>query len=142
MRDIAKVVNVTHGDTGTVLHNRWKGIVQRCNDPGAIRWREYGGRGIENRFGSYEAFKAWALASGYEPGLTIDRIDVNGHYEPSNCRWIPASEQAANTRRTVRIEWQGETLHASEWARRFGCNYQTILRRHRSGRSIDGGSPR
>lgn len=139
LRENVRVINVTHGDTGAALYNRWKGIVQRCTDPKSTRWPRYGGRGIENRFDSYEAFKAWALANGFAPGLTIDRIDVDGHYEPRNCRWIAAAEQQANTTRSVRIEWRGETLHASEWARRLGCSYTTVLRRHRAGRPIDGG---
>ncbi len=134
--------NTTHGDSRSPLYRRYMNIVQRCTDPGAIRWPEYGGRGIENRFGSYEAFKAWALANGYEPELTIDRIDVDGHYEPGNCRWIPAREQATNTRRTVRVEWQGESLCAAEVARRIGCSPGTVVRRHRLGAPLDQPLPR
>jgi len=129
--------NTTHGDSRSPLYRRYKNIVQRCTYPGAIRWREYGGRGIENRFGSYEAFKAWALTNGYAPELTIDRIDVNGHYGPDNCRWIPASAQQSNTRRTVRVEWGGEVLCAADVARRVGCSPSAVVRRHRRGAPLD-----
>jgi hypothetical protein len=127
----------THGDSKSNLYNRYRSIVQRCSDPKTIGYLRYGGRGIQNRFGSYSAFKEWALQSGYRRELTIDRIDVNGHYEPANCRWIPLSEQAANTRSVIRITWQGETMHASAWARRLGCSYSAVLRRYRANKPID-----
>ncbi len=84
------------------LYNSWRAMKYRCNSKSSNRYYTYGGRGIKvcdewNK--SFAAFREWSLANGYREDLTIDRIDVDGNYEPSNCRWIPPNEQAKNKRR-------------------------------------------
>jgi hypothetical protein len=85
----------------------WSGIIQRCTNPRNKKYYCYGGRGISlspEWRNSYKAFETWALRSGYEPHLTIERINVNGNYCPENCTWIPANEQSKNRRPTK--EWR------------------------------------
>lgn len=107
---IAKV-NAKHNKSHSRLYNVWNGMRQRCNDPNHKSYKNYGGRGIKvcDEWDNFEAFEKWALESGYNPDAeygecTLDRIDVNGDYEPSNCRWVDIQTQAANRRNSVARE--------------------------------------
>lgn len=91
--------NITHGMTGTRLYGCYKGMMSRCYREKDIHYNAYGKRGIavcaewKNK---PDVFIKWAVSHGYSDALTLDRINVNGNYEPSNCRWIPMSEQYKN----------------------------------------------
>lgn len=98
LKDMAKG-NITHNMTGTRLYGCYKGMLSRCYRKRDIHYKAYGGRGITvcvEWKNNAKAFIDWALANGYSDDLTIERIDVNGNYEPSNCTWIPMSEQYKN----------------------------------------------
>lgn len=111
-----RIKNITHGMTGTRLYYCYKGMLNRCYREKDIHYNAYGRRGItvcdEWRQNRSNFFK-WALENGYDDSLTIDRIDVNGNYEPSNCRWIPMSEQYKNKQSNCKKQplpepWEGE----------------------------------
>ncbi len=96
----------THGMSKTRIFRTWRSMRDRCSRDKCNSFRSYGGRGIkvckewEN---SFDNFYTWATGSGYSDNLTIERIDVNGDYEPQNCTWIPMNEQAKNTRLSNKI---------------------------------------
>lgn len=135
-RDIAKTMhnNQTHGESQTRLYGIWKGIHSRCNGAHHSS-KHYFGRGISvcNQWNNYMNFRNWALENGYRDDLTIDRIDVNGNYEPSNCRWVTLKEQANNRTNNHLLTVNGETHTISEWAEIKNIPRTTIqsrLRRH------------
>lgn len=117
------------------LYRIWTGMKQRCYNPNCDNYPDYGGRGIticDEWLGNYEAFKDWALSHGYSDNLSIDRINVNGNYEPSNCRWATMKVQANNKRpkrRTVQWTINGYTRDAKEWCKVFGISYETVMYR-------------
>ena len=91
--------NITHGMTGSRLLGCYKAMMSRCYREKDIHYNAYGKRGIivcEEWKNNKQAFIDWALSHGYSDDLTIERIDVNGNYEPSNCTWIPMKEQYKN----------------------------------------------
>jgi hypothetical protein len=108
---------VTHGHAAggkkTGLYNSWKGMRGRCSERSHKGWRYYGGKGIavcpEWR-DSFEVFRDWALANGYEPGLTIERRDAAKNYEPSNCEWLTRSQNSRNARTDEKRRRMAEAL--------------------------------
>ena len=107
-------------------------IIDRCYNPKNKRYKDYGGRGItvcDEWRNDYTSFKQWAIESGYQDGLTIDREDNNGNYEPNNCRWVSNKVQSNNMRRNRLIEFNGKTQTVSQWADEVGLKYDTLYGR-------------
>lgn len=114
----------------------WHSMMDRCENPNVQNYGLYGGRGIRvcDEWHDIQEFEKWAEQTGYEPGLTLDRIDVNGDYCPNNCRWATRKEQANNRRNTIYITFLGETHTLSEWAEILGVNRSTLNNRYHRAR--------
>lgn len=120
----------THHGSNTRLYRIWSNMKDRCYRPANDRYRDYGGRGIgvcEAWRASFEAFRDWAVSSGYRDNLTIDRKDNDLGYSPENCRWTNRAAQNNNTRRNRYVTYGDETHTVSEWARMRGLT-ETALR--------------
>lgn len=143
MREVNRNVcikrNTTHGGTHTKLYDVWQSMRQRVNDHKDKHYADYGGRGITicDEWRKYEAFSKWAKENGYSNGLSIDRIDNDGNYEPQNCRWTTNKEQANNKRNNRLIEYNGEVKTLQEWADLHNIIRTTLCTRLKYGWSID-----
>lgn len=124
---------IKHGESSpgkkTSEYKIWASMRQRCNDPGCIPYPSYGGRGISvcERWGSFQSFLE---DMGRRPhGMSIERIDNNGNYEPGNCRWATMKEQANNRRSSISLTVNGETHLLQEWEKITGIKYSTLWHR-------------
>lgn len=114
------------------LYCVWCEMKQRCLNPNNKKYEVYGKRGIkvcEEWKNSFHAFRFWAISHGYKKGLTIDRINTNGNYEPSNCRWVTQKVQQNNRRNNRVID--GKTL--AQWADKSNLSYTAVRRRLNKG---------
>lgn len=124
--------NYKHGLHKHPLYKTYYNIIGRCNNPNMIRYERYGGRGIkvcDEWLNGFLYFYKWAIENGYEEGLSIERVNVNGNYEPSNCIFIPIGKQSSNTTRNIRITHNGETKLFMEWCKKLGIRETTIISR-------------
>ena len=133
-----KQYHTKHGMTGTRIFHIWSSMKGRCYNKNNKEYARYGGRGIEvcNEWlgeDGFTNFNKWAVANGYSDSLTIDRIDVNGNYEPGNCRWATTLQQARNKRNTNYVEYNKKTISVREAAELCGIDAQTIIFRLKSG---------
>ncbi len=115
--------------TKRTIHRTWRNMIWRCYRKEHISYKYYGERGItvcDEWLNDFQSFYDWALSSGYSKNLTLDRIDNDGNYEPSNCRWATAKEQANNTRANHLVTCNGETKTISEWAELLGITHQAL----------------
>jgi hypothetical protein len=134
----SKTLKLKHG--GCVkknsLYTAWMNIKGRCSNKNKPEYKNYGGRGIRmysSWKNDFSEFKEWALNNGYEEGLTIDRIDVNGNYEPNNCKWATRTEQANNKRNTVYVMYEGELRSINEVSKLTGLRQQLLQSRKKKG---------
>jgi hypothetical protein len=139
---------LTHGMSHTKEWFAWKDMHRRCKDKNYAGYHRYGGRGIR-------VYKRWTGPGGFDrflqdlgpcpdPKLTVDRINNDGNYEPSNCRWATRRVQAHNSSRARIVTWQGRHLCVAEWSRITGIRAQTIISRLDRGWSVEralAGSP-
>jgi hypothetical protein len=117
-----------HFDRGTPLYRCWQNMKQRCTNSKTDFYANYGGRGIKvcKQWHNWFTFKAWALKSGYKKGLTIDRINPNGNYKPSNCKWSTQKEQANNKTNHRIVIYKGKKIKFNDLARLAVCSYDSF----------------
>lgn len=129
---VAARMKTTHGKRNTRLYDIWHGMKNRCYNENNDRYRDYGGKGttICNEWkNDFQSFYDWSMANGYKDNLTIDRMDTDGNYEPSNCRWITNKEQQNNRTDNHYITFNGETRTLKEWSELLDVNYSTLNHR-------------
>lgn len=137
--------NLSHGGTGSRLHNVWIMMKQRCSNPNTYEYHRYGGRGIRvcDEWLLFENFRDWAMLNGYNPNAprgecTLDRIDNNGNYEPDNCRWVDMKEQMKNRPKVgLYYEYNGERHTLYDWAKIIGTSHGLLRNRIRYGWDIE-----
>lgn len=126
----------THGLSETRLYKILNGMKSRCYNPKSKYYNDYGGRGIAvcgEWLNDFRAFYDWAIANGYRDDLEIERIDNDGDYEPSNCRWATRTEQNNNKRNNHFVTYNNRTQTVAQWARETGIPKQTLLGRLKRG---------
>jgi hypothetical protein len=129
----------SHGLPNTRIFKIWAGIRKRCNNPKCAAYKDYGGRGIKicERWDKFENFYE-DMKDGYADNLSLDRFpNVNGDYEPGNCRWATTAEQNRNRRTNVIVEYNGVSKTLTEWQMVTGIRYSTISNRIKQGWSVE-----
>lgn len=136
---LATIGKATHSACGTPEHKAWGSIKDRCFCPTNCNYKYYGARGITMCAEWRTSFRAFYNHIGPRPSSShsIDRIDVNGNYEPGNVRWATALEQANNRRNNKLIEFNGTALTCSQWSVRLRFNRRTVHSRLRDGWSVE-----
>lgn len=132
-----KCGHTKHGQTDSHTYWVWAAMVQRCTNPKNKDFRYYGSRGIKLHEPWLQFENFLADMGSCPPGLTLERINNAGHYEPSNCAWKTRAEQSRNTRRNCKVTWQGETLTLTDWARKTGIRLATLYWRFHKGYSLE-----
>lgn len=121
-----------HGQNDTRLYVIWCHIKQRCYNEHCKEHKYYGERNIKMCgawLNDFMNFYNWAINNGYDDTLTIDRINVNGNYEPNNCRWITQKQQTRNRRSNVIFTYKCKTKCLADWCETLGLNRRTVYSR-------------
>ena len=117
------------------LRSVWGNMIRRCTSENDADWGTYGGRGIRvcrEWAESFEAFRDWAIRSGYHKGLTLDRIDNDGDYTPQNCQWSTMKEQSNNRRGCIFVTYDGQRMTLKQASEASGLPYQALRYRYRT----------
>ncbi len=123
--------NITHGGSKTRLYRIWKQMRIRCRCVTNPTYRFYGARGIDicAEWEDFAVFREWALSHGYSDELSIDRVNPDENYCPSNCRWIPRRENSRHSRHEKHYTYNGMTMNNREWAEHLGIRPSTLVQR-------------
>lgn len=122
----------THGKCNTKLYKVWHNIKNRCYNKNNKRYKDYGGRGIticDEWLNDFMSFYNWAMNNGYKEGLSIDRINNDGNYEPNNCRWVTNKVQNNNKRSNRLLTHNKETHTITEWSKILNIHYTCLRNR-------------
>ncbi|MCY9757688.1 hypothetical protein M5X00_26020 [Paenibacillus alvei] len=116
------------------FYEAWQNMKKRCNNPKSANYKYYGGRGItyDSKWETIEGFYQ-DMFSTWKEGLTLDRVEVDGHYCKDNCRWVPFIDQCYNRRSNRMITINGVTKHLTEWSKMTGIPVTTIWSRYSAG---------
>lgn len=122
----------------TRLYKIWIDMKRRCTDKNRRAYKWYGAKGIcvVDEWQRFLNFREWALSNGYDDVLTIDRLDSDKNYEPSNCRWIPFEDQNRNKKNNRKVIFEGKEMCVSEVSVKTGKCYTTIISRLNKGQSL------
>lgn len=121
-----------HNHANSKIYKTYTAMKQRCYNQNNPAYIYYGSRGIKvcdewtDKENGFENFYNWATSNGYQENLTLDRIDNNGNYEPSNCRWVTMEYQDNNKRNNRYITYKGETHTVAEWAKKANIPYNKV----------------
>ena len=117
------------------MHRIWLAMKARCNNPNRDKYKYYGGRGIKvcDEWDKFEAFYEWSIANAYNDSLSIDRINPDGNYEPSNCRWVTIKEQMNNKRNNQMFDYEGQRLPITKVEEITGIGRYTLRQRRKYG---------
>lgn len=126
-----------HGMEGTAIYNAWAAMIQRCTNPKNRFFHAYGARGI-TICNEWLDFKNFYADMGDKPeGMSLDRINNDGNYEPSNCKWSTQKEQIRNRRVSPKYEYQGQLKSLAEWCELYNLPWRRIYERMRLGWTIE-----
>jgi hypothetical protein len=127
------MVKTAQGEAKTRLYSTWQNMLRRCYDPRSIAFRYYGAKGVTvcDEWRDFVTFRDWALSYGYQPSLTINRIDNDGHYEPGNCDWRTRREQARNKRNNRMLSAYNQINCLAAWIEDERCVVAYATLRHR-----------
>ena len=136
MREVASKNKKKHGEADTRLYKVWQGMRRRCYDKKCANFKNYGKRGIRvcEEWSNYIPFRDFMLSLGYDESLphgvqTLERIDVNGNYEPSNCRLATKQEQNLNKRNNHFVTYKGVTKTITELANKYKLDAEVLMNR-------------
>lgn len=129
-----------HNLSNSRIFKIYNGIKQRCYNSNAHKYKVYGSRGIkvcDEWLNDFKAFYEWSINNGYSDKLSIDRINVNGNYEPNNCRWVDMKTQQRNRTNNHLLTYNGNTYTINEWAEILHIKRETLKNRLFLGWSIE-----
>lgn len=133
-KETCRRLQFKHGFSNTRLERIYVGIKSRCYNPNQESYKRYGARGIrmcDEWFNDPKTFYMWATENGYDDKLSIERIDVDGDYEPGNCRWATRHEQARNKSNNIIVTINGETKCLKDWSKEIDVPYSTLTKKIR-----------
>ncbi|MCB4860807.1 hypothetical protein K7W03_14525 [Sphingobium sp. PNB] len=133
------IVKTRDGWSTTRIMRVWRGMHKRCTDPKDHRYSRYGGRGISvcEEWSSFDVFKDWAFANGFDESLEIDRKDNSSGYSPENCRFVSHVENTRNRDISRTIQINGNNIHINEAASQYGLTPSALISRIARGDDVE-----